>query len=98
DLEPVMRRHFPHPRQNVRQLLARNGAVHTKIIGREAADGGESRLAAEPEQLALSLALRNAHIGRAAAPRDGLDFADQKIDFALRAVKLDDQKRLDIER
>ena len=82
-----------------RQLRARDGAVHAVVVGRDAADRGERRLAAGPEQQPLLLGC--ATPGRSTARqslRDRLDALDQVIDLGLRAVELDDQQRLDIER
>ena len=50
--------------------LARDGAVHAQIVGREAAGGGEGVLAAGPEGQALGLALGDLAVGAAVLAGD----------------------------
>ena len=56
DAQAVLRRQSPHPRQHLGEPPARDGAVHAVIVGRDAADGRERRLAPGPEQQPLRLA------------------------------------------
>ncbi len=98
DAQAVFLRQLPHARQHLRQLGARDGAVHAVIVGRDAADRRERRLAAGPEQQPLLLRGGDPAGDGAARLGDGLDALDQMIDLGLRAVELDDQQRLDIER
>src|SRR5690606_15602240 len=49
DTQPVFFRKFAHAGQYARQFLARDGAVHAEIVGRDAADRRERRLAPRPE-------------------------------------------------
>ena len=53
DAQAVLLRHLFHLGQHLRQPGARNGAVHAEIVGRDAADRRERRLAAGPEQQPL---------------------------------------------
>ena len=78
--------------------MARNGAVHAVVIGRDATDRREGRLAPGPEQLAFGLALAGPERRRAAAFCNLAHLADQVIDLDLGAVELDDEQGLDIER
>ena len=80
-------------------LRARDGAVHAVIVGRDAADRRERRLAPGPEQQPLlprEVETRQRH--GAAVRGDRLDALDQMVDLGLRPVELDDQQRLDVER
>ena len=80
------------------ELLARDRAVHAVVVGRDAADRRERRLAARPELQALLLALADADIDGAVLARDGLDLRDQVIHLRRGAIQLADQQRLDVER
>ncbi len=98
DAQAVLGRHFLHAHQNQRQLGARNGAVHAQVVGRDAADRGECRLTSSPEQQPLVFRVRHPARDRAALLRDLLDAFEQMIDLGARAIELDDQQRLDVER
>ena len=54
-----------HAAEHVRQLGARDHAVHHHVGGRHAAVGAERGLAALPQELALGLVARHAHLARA---------------------------------
>ena len=55
--QAVLLLHAPRSRCSTsRQALARDGAVHAVVVGRDAADGRERGLAAGPEAQALGLA------------------------------------------
>ena len=98
DAQVVLYRQLPDSRQRLRQFAARDGAVHAVIIGRDAADRRKRRLTAGPEQQPLLFGIRGAAGHRTALPRDLLDAIEQMVDFGARAIQLDDQERLDIER
>src|SRR6266850_2317631 len=65
DAQAVRGHDLVHAREHVRQLGARDDAVHHHVGGRHAAVGAEGRLAAFPEQLALGLVARGAHLAGA---------------------------------
>src|SRR5947209_287470 len=67
--------HGFHAVQDRADLFARDCAVHAVIVGRNAADGGKSRLAAGPEQEAL--VLRSARLAASGAMRGG-DLLDRR--------------------
>src|SRR5882724_9985252 len=98
DAETVLLRKLADAREGFRQRAAWYGAVHAEIIGRDAPDRRKRRLAAGPEQIALGFRVRNPAGGRTTTVRNRLDAADQFVDLDARAVELDDQQRLDIER
>ena len=66
DAQAVRGDDLVHAREHVRQLRARDDAVHHHVRGRHAAVGAERRLASLPEQLALGLVARRPHLARAA--------------------------------
>ena len=98
DPQPVFLRQLARAPEHERKLGARYGAVHAIIVGRDAADRRKRRLAPGPEQQPLLLGARCPAGHGAAIPGDRLDAPDQMIDLRLRAVELDDQQRLDVER
>ena len=98
DAEAVLGRKLFHPPQHVRQLAARDGAVHAIVIGRDAPDGGKGRLSSRPEGHALAFILRDAIGGCPVLGGDARDFADQVVAFGGGAIDLDNQQRADIER
>ena len=69
DAQAVLLRQLAHAGQHLRQFLARDGAVHAVIVGRDAADRRERRLAAGPEGQPLRLRRRDAAGGRAVRAR-----------------------------
>ncbi len=69
--QAVLDLHVGDAQQHLRQVLARDGAVHAVVVGRDAAGGREGVLAARPELQALGLGLRHRDrggAGLAAAP------------------------------
>ncbi len=98
DAQAVVLRQFADALEHLRQPRARDGAVHAVVVGRDAPDRRERRLAAGPEQQPLLLGGRHLAGDGLAVARDRLDALDQVIDLGLRAVELDDQQRLDVER
>ena len=98
DAQAVVLRQLADALEHLRQLGARDGAVHAVVVGRDAPDRRERGLAAGPEQQPLLLRRRHLAGDGAAVARDRLDARDQMVDLGLRAVELDDQQRLDVER
>ena len=98
DAQPVMLRQFAHALEHLRQSRPRDGAIHAVVVGRDASDRRERRLAAGPEQQPLLFGGRDLAARRPARCRDRLDTLDQMIDLGLRAVDLDDQQGFHIER
>ena len=98
DREPMGLRHFPHPPEYEWQPRARDRTIHAVVVRRDASDRRKSRLAAGPEQKPLRFRGRDPAGQRAALRGDRLDPRQQVIDLDLRAVELDDQQCLDIER
>ena len=97
DAQPILFRQLAHAGEHARQLLARDGAVHAVIVGRDAADRREGRLAAGPERQPLLLPIvEMRQVVEPFLQRDRLDQADQVVDLDARPVELDDQQRLDI--
>src|SRR5690606_34386611 len=84
--------------QDKRQLVPGDGAVHADVVGRQAADGGKGVLAPGPEGEAFVLRSADAGVDGALALGDLVDAADQVVDLHLRAVQLDDQQGLHVER
>src|SRR5215467_54014 len=62
-----------HSAEDVRQLRARDDAVHHHVGGRHAAVRPEGRLASLPQQLTLGLGARRAHLARARLAARGDD-------------------------
>ena len=91
DAQAVLGRQVRHARQHVGQAVARNGAVHGQVVGRDAPDRRERRHAALPELLALVLACADAQEGGAHALADVCNALDQMVDLGLRPVQFDDQ-------
>jgi hypothetical protein len=77
--------------QHLGQALARNRAVHAQVVGRDAADGREGRLAPGPEAQAFGLVARDADAAGAGALEDTADALDFLGDFARRAVRFAEQ-------
>ncbi len=96
--KPIFDGQFAHALEHQRQLGARDGAIHAVIIRRDAPDRREGRLAAGPEQQPLLLRIGDAAGRGPAVARNSLDPRDEMIDLGLRAVDLDDQQGLDVER
>ena len=84
--------------QHLAQALARNGAVHAVVVGRDAADRGKRRLAAGPETQALGFVARHRHARGAGALEHRLHARDLVVDFLGRAVGLaqQDGRRLQV--
>ena len=85
--------------QHLDELRARHDRVVQVVVGRDARDRAERRLAALPEQRALGVVGRDAH----AAPRRGrraivAHGVDLRGDTAVEAVDLDEQHRLRVAR
>src|ERR1044072_2948225 len=98
DAQPELLGELARALQDQRQLGARNGAVHAVVVGRNAPDRRERCLAPGPEQEPFVLRRRDADLRRAALPRNRLHALQQMVHFRGRAVELDDQQGLDIER
>src|SRR5262249_35996154 len=78
-----------HPRdefQDLAELLSRDRAVHAVVVGRDAADRGERRLAPRPETLPLGLRARDAYRGRAGALEQRAHARDALLDLLASAV------------
>ena len=84
--------------QHVRQRPARDRAVHAQVVGGDAADRGERRLASRPEQQPLALVLRHADLGRSRRREHAPDLGHLRGDLLGRAVGLDQQDGLRVER
>src|SRR5690606_30805099 len=97
DAQSVFLGKLAHAGQNARQFLARNGTVHAIVVGRDAADGRESRLAARPEAQALLIRSGGAIGGAAVLRGYGAHALDQVIHLSHRAVQLHDEQGLDVE-
>jgi len=87
--QAVLARQPVNAGQHLGDVPARNGAVHAVVVGREAPDGGKSRLAAGPHPEAFGFILGRAHFGGAlpeqqfAHPRDALrDLLVGAVEFA----------------
>ena len=80
------------PGQHLRQLAARNGAVHAEIVRRDPAYGGKGGLASGPKGLAFGLGFRHPHKLNAAMGGDGADPFAELSALGLRAVQFDDQQ------
>ena len=98
DAQAVLLGQRPHLGQHLDQAAARHRAVEAHVVGTDLADRRERRLAAGPEQHALLLVLADPHRGRAALAGDRRHALDQVVDLDRRAVQLDDQQALDVER
>jgi len=98
DAEPVFLGQTRHGGEHLGQPLARYRAIDAVIVRRDAPDRRKRRLAAGPEQKPLLFRARDPAGQRAAFQGDRLDARQQMIDLGLRAVELDDQQRLDVER
>src|SRR6516165_3444720 len=96
--EPVPLRERAYSGQDLGQARTRDGAVHAIVIGRDATDRREGGFASGPEGEPLSLVTTDPDFAGVVVARDRLDPADQMVDLRRRAVELDDQQRLDIER
>ena len=75
---------------------ARDHAVLHVVVRRDAAHGGEGRLACAPDQLALGLVLGNADAVRARAHLDHL--LEARLALGLGAVQLHHQRRARVHR
>ena len=84
----VLALHLDDGGQHPAQVLARNGAVHAVVVGRDAPGRREGILAARPEAQALGLRLRNADRGGAGASQHLIDATDFFLDFFGRAIGL----------
>ncbi len=98
DPQAVVRAQRLHALQDIRQLAARDRAVHAIVVGRDPADRGEGRLAAEPEALALGIAGADPDVAGAVLAGDAGDQLEQMVDLGGRAVQFADQQGLHIER
>ena len=97
DLEAVAGTDLLDPPQHLRQAAGRDDAVHAEIVG-EPAHRAEGGLAALPDRGAFGFRFRDADRLRLKALGDRRDAGDQVGDLGLRALDLDDQQRLDVER
>ena len=77
--------------EHFRHFTARNGAVHTVVIGCDATDGGERRFAPLPQQRAVSLVIRHSEGGRAQLLKHCHHGVDMLCDLLARAVHLAQQ-------
>ena len=66
DAQAVLLRHLAHPRSTRGSVLARDRAVHAVVVGRDAADRRERRLAPGPEQQRAPSSLWLVRTGRRA--------------------------------
>ena len=82
----------------MRQLAARDGAVHAVVIGRDAARCGEGGLAPGPQPEPVRFVLRGAQRDCAAAREYRLHLGDLFRDFFRRAVRLAQQDGFGFER
>jgi hypothetical protein len=98
DRQAVGFAHVAHGAQNAGKLAAGNGAVHAVVVGRQAADGGESGLAPGPEAQAFVLVPADLHRYRAGLAGDRDDPFHQVGGLGLGTVQLDDDQRLDVQR
>ncbi len=89
--KPVGLRQFPHAFEDLRQPPTRDRAVHAIIVGRDATDCREGRLAPGPEQKPLLFGARGAASHGAAGACDRLKAHDEMIDLHTRTIDLDDQ-------
>ena len=100
DAQAVFLRQLAHALRAPAAACARGMVPSMQIIvRRDAADRRERRLAAGPEQ--QPLLLRGRHPAASIAPQSraiSSTRVDQMIDLGRRAVELDDQQRLDVER
>src|SRR6266699_4440461 len=86
DGEPIGFGQLAHALEHLRQPRARDGAGHAGIVGRDAADRRERRLAPGPEQEPLLLGGRDSAGRGAARSCDRLDTGDEVIDLGARPV------------
>src|SRR5206468_3638453 len=98
DAQTVFLREPAHPRQHLGEAAPRDRPVHAVIVGRDAADRGEGRLAAGPEGEALLLAAADADRDGLVLAGDALDRLEEMVDLGGAAVELDDEEGLDVER
>ncbi len=96
--QAIAHRHLGHTFEDQRQLTARDGAIHAVIIGRNAADGREGRLAAGPDQQAFSLGIADPDRAGAVGLGNDTHPLQQVIDLDIRPIQLGDQQGLGIER
>ena len=94
DPEAVLARELADPPQHLGQLRPRHDAVLHVVVGRHPAHRRERALAAEPEQRALGVVARHAHLERAARAADSVDRGRVLLDLHGDAVELDEQERL----
>ena len=86
-------------REHLRQRAPRDRAVHAEVVGGDAPHRRKRRLAPRPEQQALaSRSLRHPDRGRAGRGQHAPDLGHLGGDFLGRAVGLDQQDRLRVER
>src|SRR5215472_12238259 len=82
-------RDLVHPRQHLGKARARDDAVHDHVRGRDAAVGAERTLAPLPQELALRLVARRAHLTRAAVAAGGHHTFGLTLHAVLEPVELD---------
>ena len=83
--------HAGDARQDFGQALARNGAVHAVVVGRDAARRGKGVLAARPELHALRFRLRDGDGAGARPLQHGRHAGDFLFHFLVGAVRLAQQ-------
>ncbi len=89
--QPVLGLHALNGFEHVGHALARNGAVHAVIVGRDAAGGGKGVFAPAPEAQTLGLAFAAFQLGCAATRQHFGHAADFFFDLFWRAVALAQQ-------
>ena len=98
DAQAVALHDLVHALQHERQLPRRDGAVHADIVG-DAAGGAEGRFAAFPDRGASRMADFDSRTVFAPCARAMSTMrAEQVVHLGVRALDLDDQQGLDIER
>src|SRR3990172_1833021 len=90
--EPVRRRDLVDAPEHFGQPRARNDAVHDHVGGGDVAVGAERALAPLPEQLALLLVARRAHLARAAVAARGHHALGLRFPPLAEPVQLDQER------